>query len=267
MNPPFLIVDAASYAGENPPWGVLVAHPNVCGVIIKATQGTSYRPSWFARNWSQVREVAGSRYGDTWFRGCYHYLTFDVDGAKQADYYLAAVEAAGGWGRGDIMPIVDVELGGPNGDATAREIIDTTTAFARRVKQVLGRGVILYGRGAMRDLGIQSRMGCDAVWNPSYTDTMVMNGLGPSWSRDDVVLWQYAGDGVGDARVHGLPLTLAGFPSNMDMSVYVDGARKPSLASLRRRLLGSPLDVMLLLGLGAFIALALALSRVAPSLS
>lgn len=241
MESPFLILDASHWTGEDPPWQVLAAHPQIVGVIIKATQATNYAPAWFVKHWPRVRDVARARYGDTWFRGCYHFLDFRVDGTKQADFFLDHVERAGGWGDGDIHPIVDVELGGPNGSATAAQVIECTTAFARRVKERSGRKVILYGRGAMRDLGIRDRMGCDAVWNPAYTREMVTNGLTPAWSLDDVVLWQYAGDGAGDASKHGLPLTIPGFPTNMDMSVFVDGARKPTLARLRQRLVSDSL--------------------------
>lgn len=243
MQPPFLIVDASHWTGEDPPWHVLAAHPNIVGIIIKATQATNYAPQWFVKHWPRVRDVARDRYGASWFRGCYHYLDVRVDGRAQADFYLAHVERAGGWGSGDLYPIVDVELGGPNGGATAEQVIRVTTDFARRVKERTGRKVILYGRGAMRDLGIRDRMGCDAVWNPSYTREMVTNGLTPTWSLDDVVLWQYAGDGVGDSSKHGLPLTIPGFPTNMDMNVYVDGARKPTLSSLRRRLVSDGLTM------------------------
>jgi lysozyme len=247
MGPPFLIVDASAHTGAAPRWDVLAAHPNVVGVIIKATQGTSYAPAWFHEHWPRVRDVARARYGDTWFRGAYHYLEFLQDGAKQADFFLDAIDRAGGWGAGDIHPIVDVELGGPgarNRDASAAQIIACTTAFARRVKDRTGRRVMLYGRGAMRDLGINSKMGCDVVWNPSYTRTMVTNGLS-AWKLDDVALWQYAGDGAGDASVHGLPLSIPGFSSNMDLSVYIDGDRKPTLDGLRRRLVSSGLTTVI----------------------
>lgn len=259
MESPFLIADASHWTGEDPPWEVLAAHPLMAGVIIKATQGLSYAPTWFTRHWPRVRDVARLRYGDTWFRGCYHYLDCTVDGEAQADYFLDHVERAGGWGNGDIMPIVDVERGGPNGNVDAQQVIAVTEAFARRVRARTGRGVILYGRGIMRDLGITSRMGCDWVWNPSYTREMVTNGLAPAWSVDDVVLWQYAGDGAGDSSAHGLPLTIDGFPKDMDMSVFVDGGRRPNLGSLRRRLLGSLLDNLFVLAL--LLAAAVALSR------
>lgn len=237
--PPYLFVDLyAQDLGAHPPWTVLATTPHYFGAIIKATEGTSYAPQWFADNWRSLRNVVPGRYGSTWFRGCYHFLRLLEDGGKQAEFYLRAVDGAGGWGSGDLLSIVDVELGGernPNRRASANQIVDCTSAFAEHIKKVTGRRVILYGRGAMRDLGIRSRMGCDVVWNPSYTATMRMSGL-EAWTLDDVALWQFGGDGVGDASVHHLPLKVPGFGA-VDVSVFIDGARKPTLARLRERLL------------------------------
>lgn len=237
--PPYLIVDLYQQdLGPHPPWTVLATSPHYFGAVIKATEGTHYAPQWFADNWRALRNVVPGRYGSTWFRGAYHFLRLNEPGTPQADYYLNAIDRAGGWGQGDIVPIVDVELGGernPNRRASKQQIIDNTTMWAERVRARTGRRVCLYGRGAMRDLDIRSRMGCQLVWNPSYTARMVMNGL-EAWTVDDVGLWQYGGDGVGDTSAHHLPLKVPGFGA-VDVSVFVDGARKSTLARLRERLL------------------------------
>lgn len=237
--PPYLIVDVyQGDVGGAPPWTVLATTPHYFGAIIKATEGTRYAPQWFADNWRALRNVAPSRYGSTWYRGAYHFLRLTEPGAVQADFYLRTIDGAGGWGRGDIVPIVDVELGGernPNRRASVQQIVDNTSLWAERVRNVTGRRVMLYGRGAMRDLGIKSRMGCDIVWNPSYTATMHMAGL-EAWGLDDVALWQFGGDGVGDASRHHLPLKVPGFGA-VDVSVFIDGKNKPTLARLKERLL------------------------------
>ena len=171
-----LLVDV--YAGDiggKPQWDAVVAAPNFIGGIIKATQGTNYAPDWFDTNWAKIREAGGDRYCQDWFRGAYHFLNLQEDGAAQADYYLAKIDKAGGFGPGDIIPIVDVELGGegtqgadgqihnrnPNQDASAQQIIDCTTAWANKVREATGQQIMLYGNGAMRDKSINDRMGCD----------------------------------------------------------------------------------------------------------
>lgn len=241
---PFLFVDVYEFdvAGK-PAWNVLVNTPGYYGAIIKATEGTYYDGgAWFKKNWPAVRDAGGDRYGRTWFRGAYHFLKFNIDGAKQADYYLNAINSAGGWDAGDIIPVIDVELGNDgskdpskrnsNQDATAQQIIDCTTACAERIRSVTGRRIMLYGRGAMRDKGISDRMGCDIVWNPCYTPTIVMHGL-EAWTLDDVALWQYCGDGV--AQFDKLPHSVPNFGA-VDISVYIDGANKPTFDSLISRL-------------------------------
>lgn len=243
---PFLFVDL--YQGDlqgKPSWDILADAPHFLGAIIKATEGVNYKADWFIKNWGTLKEAGQDRYGKTWFRGAYHFLKFMKDGAAQADYYLQTIEKAGGWDIGDIVPVVDVELGNDgstnparrnsNQDASAQQIIDCTTAFAEKIKTSTGSQVMLYGRGAMRDKGIaNSRMSCDMVWNPSYTETMVMNGL-QAWTLDDIVLWQYCGDGLAKVNKPDLPSSIPGF-GKVDISVYIDGNRKPDLSTLVSRL-------------------------------
>jgi len=251
---PYLFVDLYSgdderLVGGNPKWEVLANTPQYCGAILKAWDGTQFDDrGWFQRNWSAVREVAADRYGINWFRGAYLFLEFRQDGTEQADAYLQAVSDAGGWGDGDILPIIDVEQGGlgrpaangktavaphPNRSASAQQIIDCTTSCAERLSQQTGRKVILYGRGAMRDLEIRDRMGCDRVWNPAYTDTMVRHGL-EAWSLEEIVLWQYCGDGT--AAIDSLPHSVPGFGA-CDISVFIAGSEKPTLEMVRNSLL------------------------------
>jgi hypothetical protein len=244
----FFFVDVFSLdLNGAPAWDVLAGTPNFYGAILKATQGIkgwSNDNGWFKNNWPALKTVAGDRYGSTWFRGAYLFLNFWQDGQAQADNYLDIVNDAGGWDKGDILPIVDVELGqdgkdgkhkrNPNQDATAQQIIDCTTSCADRIRSVTGRNIILYGRGAMRDKSIKDKMGCDVVWNPAYTAHMVMSGL-EAWTLDDIALWQYCGDGTSVLDEKKFPKSIANFGSP-DISVYIEGANKPSLDNLIKRL-------------------------------
>ena len=107
-----LLVDVYSKdLGGKPNWQAAADAPNVVGGIIKATEGTNFDTTWFDKNWPLLREVGGDRYGQTWFRGAYHFLKFNRDGVAQANFFLDAIDNAGGFDEGDIIPIVDVELG------------------------------------------------------------------------------------------------------------------------------------------------------------
>lgn len=232
---PMLLVDIYwNDLGARPPFEAVAAQPGYAGAIIKATEGTSYaKAHWFETNWSRVRDAARERYGTSWFRGCYHFLTFAKSGAAQADYYVRTIERAGGFDHGDLLPIVDVELGGPsnsNQRATARQIIDVTTAFANRVTSLTGRAVTLYGNGAMRDRGIRNRMGCDWLWIPRYTATLPRSMYERAgWTLDRVWGWQYCGGGDG-ALAH-YPRTVPGFGA-VDISVIL----LPSLNEVREKI-------------------------------
>lgn len=223
-----------------PDLSAVSADGRYAGTIVKATEGLYYNGgSWFAQQWSSIHDQGG--YGDTWLRGCYHFLKFNQDGATQADFYLKAVDAAGGWDKGDLWPIVDVELGAEgdavkhikrnsNQDASAQQIIDCTTAFAEHCASETGRKVMLYGNGAMRDKSINDRMGCDWLWCPRYTPTLPANIYERAgWTREQLVFWQYAGDGTG---------FLSGYPTatpdgkKVDHSCLLLDGGLPSLTSI-----------------------------------
>src|SRR5712691_7585999 len=95
------------YEGDTgPDLAAVSADERYAGAILKATEGLYYAGgAWFPREWSSAHNQAG--YGDTWLRGCYHFLKFNQDGTAQADFYLKTVDAAGGWDKGDLWPIVD----------------------------------------------------------------------------------------------------------------------------------------------------------------
>lgn len=239
---PYDLDDRRTKQIDDPDFRKVFGKPHIFGGILKATDGVAYGfVDWFVRNAKALKAVAGESYGKTWFRGGYHYLQFLADGRAQADFYCNAIEKAGGWDDGMIMPIVDIEFGGEraaNRRATNDQIVACASSFAARCKERSGRRVMLYGRGAMRDRSIVSKMGCDVVWNPAYTERMVTNGLvtvggkAGAWKLEDIGLWQYGGDGVGDADVHKLPLEIAGF-GKIDMSVHVCGAKAPTIQTLR----------------------------------
>jgi GH25 family lysozyme M1 (1,4-beta-N-acetylmuramidase) len=230
-----LLVDVYSEdLGGTPNWPALLEAPNVVGAILRATEGTGFsRPSWFATNWAAVHDLCPERYGSTWFRGAYHFLKFNQDGAAQADFYLKVIEDAGGFDVGDIVPIVDVELGNDgqpdengksrprnsNWDASGQQIVDCTSAFAARIREQTGQQTMLYGNGAMRDKSITDRMGCDWLWVPRYTALLprdIYERAG--WTLDSVAMWQYCGDGTGFLADY--PTSFAGF-GKVDISVVL----------------------------------------------
>ena len=178
----------------HPNWpALLAAGPPWAGAILKATEGLHYAPSWFGWHWTQLANLTGPRLGQDFFRGAYHYLRMDHDGAAQADYYCDLVDAHGGRLKGDIWPIVDVEWAG-NADATADEVIGCVTAFSARCKERTGKPTILYGGSMLHDLGIRDHMGCEKLWVARYTRILPKWGYERiGWHLDELFAWQYCG--------------------------------------------------------------------------
>lgn len=215
-----LIVDC--YQGDGPKdWVALAAAgPPWHGVILKATQGTYYRDTaWLAPNWRAVRAAAGARYGVDWFRGAYHYLDARESGTAQADAFLAAIDYAGGWGPGDLWPMVDVERAGQREVTSSQQVIECVEAFVARVRRATGRETILYGGSWLAELAITAHMGCRWLAIARYTPTLptyVYQRIG--WDRASLALWQYCGDGV--ANLAGYPRLAPGC-GKIDISALV----------------------------------------------
>lgn len=188
--------DIATLVAAGPPW---------CGMILKATEGTYYNGgTWLETYWPLARSLAGSRYGATWFRGAYHYAYMGERGAAQADYFLDHVQSAGGWGLGDLWPIIDVESAGQPEDMTQQRVIDVVSAWAERILACTGRAPMLYGGSYLRSFGITDHMGCQALWIPSWTSTLPASTYtSMGWSLADTWGWQYCGDGT--AYLEGYP--------------------------------------------------------------
>lgn len=256
-DPPYLFVDLypldfdnprTEHVIEDPPWEQLLADDRVRGVILKATDGERWAfGGWLRRNYARLVALLGGERGVTRLLGGYAFLQLTRPGAPQADYLVSELTAAG-WRDDDILGVADVELGNdgskdprrrhPNQDASRQQIIDCTSTFAERVRSLTGRPCMLYGRGGLRDRGIVGKLGCDRAWNPAYTRTMVTHGL-EAFTLDEIVLWQYDGDGAADTTVTGLPKQIAGH--GVDISVAIDGNRKPTWARTRARLVDAML--------------------------
>ena len=174
-----------------------------CGAILKASEGSTYKPQWFRDSWPAVKRGSGPRYGIDWFRGAYHYLRFSSQPDAQAAAYLAQIDAGGGWSDGDLWPIVDVERTGNDGTSKAK-VIDYVCRWSAFVLAETGRAPMLYGGSWLRELRIKDRMGCQLLWTPRYTAKLPATSytalgfdLTSTWG------WQYCGDG--EAKLPGYP--------------------------------------------------------------
>ncbi len=221
MDPILVDAFAGDFAGK-PPISKMVVWAQCCGLVLKATEGTYYKgQSWLRTYWPLAKTMAGARYGRTWFRGAYLYLKFNLLGYLQADYFLQAIDEVGGWDAGDLPPIVDCELGSDhdtNQKASKAQIEDCVSTCADRLKGALGRPVILYGIGAMREKGITSRMGCDLLWIPNYTAKLFAKEyVDYGWDTASLFGWQYSGTESG-GKLAGYPYKIPGTTEYADLT-------------------------------------------------
>ncbi len=234
MANPILIADR--YYGDAPnDWEKLAGSAAFNGAILKATEGISLPKSehWFVQNWEALRESAGDRYGQDFFRGAYHYLEFFDDGAAQARHYLDIVEEAGSWQSGDFWPIVDVERGqttSRNFAADGGRVKDCVTAFAGTLRQEIGAEtpIILYASGVLRDLKINLAGICNYLWAARYS-RQVGSFADYGWPDEQLVLWQYT-DGKYNFTEY--PPSAPGLGPS-DLSVY----RGADITALRNNLI------------------------------
>jgi len=184
------------------------------GIILKATEGTYYpanRPhdhEWFLDNWIRCRIYPRERYGQDFFRGAYHYLRIDEDPVLQAEKFLALVEEAGGWGQGDLWPMIDVEQAGNPEGPGPQKIIDAVQGWVTKIAAETGKQPMLYGAGYLWENHVTSHMGCGTLCFPRYTptlppDTYQRIGWQLTTARPTLWGWQLCGDG--EVYVPGYP--------------------------------------------------------------
>jgi hypothetical protein len=246
---PFFVADIYELdLGPAPNFFALASAPKLVGVVLKATQGVSYLPTWFKVNLPRAKRAGGARYGASWFVGAYHYLTPYASGSDQADFYLRAVDEAGGWDDGMMSPICDLE---GHAWSSPQQIVDVSSSFAERVKKRVGSSPILYAGALIRDLKITDRMGYRSLWTPRLSMTSA------GWPLYDYCMWQYAGDGKPydpSSPFDGYPLEIPNWGAT-DMNVVMqNGQTARDLAAVRSALTGRG-SAMELLVVGASLAM------------
>ena len=184
---------------------------NIGFVYMKATQGNYDDDSTFKANW------AGAK-GASIIRGAYHFLDPTISGVTQANYFVAAINAAGGLLATDLPPMLDIEcpegnsepdsddcLGiGSSGDATGAAITTVMNDWLTTVQAATGRTPIIYSSGDfftgdnIDTTGLQTY----PLFIAYPTTSDCFNYMTP-WSG--ATLWQYSWTGT----VNGVPGTMS----------------------------------------------------------
>lgn len=180
------------------------------GIILKATEGLYYHNDpWFPKMWRVAHGVddprIDERLGVDWWVSAYHFLNVGQDAKAQAHSFLQEVARSGGWLRGTIYPVIDVENSEnqPAG-VSGTQVVDRVEQWVEIVKAETGREVMLYAGHWLHELGVRTRMGCAYLWYAAYTAHLQpqwYTAIG--WDLASLFAWQYNGDGDG---------LLAGYP-------------------------------------------------------
>lgn len=195
-------IDVSSHQGAVD-WQA-VAASGIGFAFTKATGGTWYTNPTFAQNWLGI-EAAGL------VRGAYHYAfetsgqPFPGDGPEaEADYFLKALERAGGAKPGDLLAL-DIEDG--NG-----KLGDWCLRWCRRVQAATGITPLVYTGtwfSVPHGFAETPALANYPLWLASYQDSMP--AAPPPWSG--VAVWQHTdalsvpgiAGGVDGNRFYGTP--------------------------------------------------------------
>jgi lysozyme len=206
--------------------------------FVKATEGIGFTDASLSINQSQGT-VAGL------LIGCYDFARPDTNSpAAEADYYVSAVSARGGFAAGKLLPMLDFEHAGSTGAANPSAWVN---AWCAEVKIKTGLESIVYTYPSFASSNLNSTVTSHPLFIASYDHTNPASNpsvTGP-WNGS-YAFWQYTSTG----RVVGDPagaVDLDTYNGNIDSLVanFAIGGIRPAVAvpepALATTLLGAAL--------------------------
>ncbi|HEY5944753.1 MAG TPA: GH25 family lysozyme [Kofleriaceae bacterium] len=193
-------IDVSYYQGD-------IAWPRVhrAGVqfaFIRVSDGATIADTKFEANWSGAKRAGV-------LRGAYQFFRPEESPADQANALIRALRARG---KGELPPVIDIEVTGGLPLAT---VVANAHVWIELVRSQLGVEPIVYTNYGMFRWGGGEPLARQLLWLAHYTEACP--SVPPPWSR--WTFWQYTENG----RVDGID-------GPVDLDVF-DG----SLADLRRR--------------------------------
>ena len=147
----------------------------------KATEGLTYVDANFRTNHDGAK-AAGFPIG------AYHFFHFGDDGLAQAEKFLSVVDGY----EGPLLPMVDVELDGADGETDIPSMMRNLGAFLARVDATLrGKRTLIYFDWAfwVYNLGGYGGFSGHPAWVAAYNNGATFDMTGTGWH--DWTLWQY----------------------------------------------------------------------------
>ncbi|MBA2718951.1 MAG: hypothetical protein H0U52_06890 [Chloroflexi bacterium] len=184
--------DVAALVAAGSPWS---------GLILKVSQGLfcpsqikGYTDEWLMKHGPLARTLAGERYGWDWWRGFYHYADVSKSASLQVDWFLRLVEKCGGWGRGDLWPMLDMEQARNPEKPGRAHLEDWINTYADAMARKHGRRPTLYGNIYLWENHVQGLCGCENLILARYRPTLTPDKherIGIPASK--LLGWQYVG--------------------------------------------------------------------------
>jgi lysozyme len=186
-------IDVSGYQ-PNTDWQMASGAGGLQWAIIKASEGVTYTNNWFAQDW------AGTK-ANGMVRGAYCFFRAAADPVAEADYFLAAVDAAGGFERGDIAAM-DLECPTDADCMPAATVAANALAWLERVKEKTGITPIIYTSARVFDtvLGTPAGFGGYPLWDANWD--VPCPTISTTWKK--WAIWQYAGDSLTFPGVMGI---------------------------------------------------------------
>lgn len=148
----YTIVDVSNNNGGTIDWARVKA-AGICGVLLKATEGTSFTDGTYA-----TRRAAATAAG--LHVGAYHFAHPEEDAVAQAEYFCSVI---GKLKPTEFKPVLDLEIGTPSPALTP-----WIKAFNQQVSKELGWLPIFYSYSSyITSLKLESPVG-NGLWLASY---------------------------------------------------------------------------------------------------
>lgn len=173
-------VDVSYYQGKVD-WPEVRA-AGVSFAFVRASDGATFLDPEFNNNWPGTRAAGVTR-------GAYQFFRPAQDPIEQANVLIAAIQGAGGLSRGDIAPVLDVEVT----DGVAQNVVlQRAEVWLRAVEATFGRRPLIYtAPGFWDDLGATESFGRYPLWVANWASCPRLPG---SWQR--WTFWQTTDKGV-----------------------------------------------------------------------
>jgi len=181
-------MDVSRYQGKID-WQQIKKEGKIQFVFIKATQGKSLTDPLYWKNYfgSKNHQI---------LCGSYHYFIPYLDGALQAEHFLANSKIE----KGDLRPVLDIEDMHWKGPAALRKEIDR---FIQVVKQKTGQEVILYSGNNFYKKYLKNYYPHHTAWIAHYKIANINHHIN-RWH-----IWQYTETGK-----------VKGVPGNVDLNLF-----------------------------------------------